>query len=117
MESSDIWRTTEGSSSYGFTWYFAENPNSGDRSVPKFPSSFAVVSLYLLAVNSASLVNKVRYIASTLLDSLTVPAPLENDPSSEQVQAERIKAETRTQKAQTYLCEFSHLISKCIDKG
>lgn len=59
----------------------------------------------IIAVNSASLVNKVRYIASTLLDSLTVPTPLSPGSSPDDARAEQVRAEKRTQKAQTYLCK------------
>lgn len=54
------------------------------------------------AVNTASLVHKVRFVASTLLDALAAP----NAPDQAGLNPDQARAMAKTQRAQTYLCEF-----------
>ena len=56
---------------------------------------------YCLAVNGLSLVTKVRFVASTLLDALSSPQ-VNASPAS----PETTRASQRLIRAQNYLCEF-----------
>ena len=59
------------------------------------------------AINSVSLVTKVRFVASSLLDALANPNTIPSDPTPTQV-----KAALKTQRAQTYLWDFLRILSE-----
>lgn len=59
------------------------------------------------AINSVSLVTKVRFVASSLLDALANPALVQQDATPAQ-----IKAALKTQRAQTYLWDFLRILSE-----
>ncbi|KAL7424604.1 hypothetical protein Q5752_000288 [Cryptotrichosporon argae] len=71
------------------------------------------ISIQIIAVNSTSLISKIRLVASTLLDALkTSPTPMVTAQLAPETLAADAQATERTAKAQGYLWDFLRILSE-----